>query len=1193
MITNRVADSLAVRVLVLLVFVNSGGFATASCSPGGTDSSELSDSQQMREVLVAMQTAFGDNDRQIAHAKRVLACAERILSVTDAEGDLLTVQVAAILHDIGRAKAGTTDHERDGAVLTREMLAKLKIDPHFADHVARIVDAHHSAQGIDTPEFRVIWIADQLVNQQRDVPDDAKLAEEYARESEALNQLISANRAQPKGNATVSPPIPDVLAQLTSHLGRAPALVVAVCGGERCELDAVVELVERTCWTVFCCVEQGAQGDAIRNWAREQGYLGHRIYVVADEERSPVLADGMADGVWALSRASEAAEQREMLRVLRPGGIAVAAGTMFVKPGEEGVDEWRHPYHGPDNNVVSRDRLAGLPGELRFQTRPVFAAMPNQSLFAGGRIFFFTGHIAFHEREEPLLNTLTVLNAYNGLKLWSRPLDPSCVVHNFTKLANDREVVYAEGGTLKILDASTGGVRAEVAVPAEAAAADDTDWKWIVQDGDRLWAAFGPPDGRVAPHRQKRQMGHWPWDVADAQYRVIVNNFGTARRLAAFTYPEMKLVWSVHEPEPFDVRGLCLEGGRIFLLAPGAYVSARSASTGDELWRRDRTSGAELLDAIGDALKRQGWGLGWATYCCARAHDGVVCVAGPPFRKTIGIGFDAGNLLWTSEYESPHPFFHDGLLYLVPRVAHPEAVCRQLDPVTGRVVGEFGLGVIGSCTRLTVTPRQLFYRPGGGEGRTVYYDFAEQKLADYEGVVRPGCFDGVVPANGRLYWMPLACDCWQVHGTFAMAPRVPAQERRAGRAPRTPWASPGDETPAAPDDWPMFRADPAGTATVPARIPRNVQQRWTRRLPGGELTAPICAAGRVLVAGSDGTVHALSVDDGSSLWQASSQAAVPFPPVYWNGRVVFGSCDGALYCLNSADGRLLGREQLAPATRFVNIMNRFMSAWPIGGGVIIGGDGVAYAAAGSTAADGAEVAAIEVATGEIRWRQSYTLDRDEPRISFGVQGNILLKDRVLFVNGGAPTGIVALDALTGGNPQVVARLEAGMEMFLEPTNQPWCTGPELYANEWTRTTIFKRHQGRAYFSLADRTVALIDGRLFCARDVTALDSLVDLMNKDPVTGGSLAAAAAPRDVMHVPVDRLLWAGPSGDVCGVAVGTDGLVVLRTDRVDGISAGGQVLWSVMLPAPPVRWGLALTGRECLVTLSDGQVLCLANE
>jgi len=160
--------------------------------------------------------------------------------------------------------------------------------------------------------------------------------------------------------------------------------------------------------------------------------------------------------VWVSPSVTDPPSEQEILRVLRPGGVCVASGRMVVKPAQAGVDEWRHPYHEPDNNVVSQDRVARLPGELRFQTHPVFAAMPNQSLFAGGRILFFSGHIAFHEREEPLLNTLTVLNAYNGLRLWSRPLDPSYVVHNIAKVATNSEVVFAEGGTLWMLDAATG-----------------------------------------------------------------------------------------------------------------------------------------------------------------------------------------------------------------------------------------------------------------------------------------------------------------------------------------------------------------------------------------------------------------------------------------------------------------------------------------------------------------------------------------------------------------------------------------------------------------------------------------------------------------------------------------------------------------------------------------------------------------
>jgi outer membrane protein assembly factor BamB len=343
------------------------------------------------------------------------------------------------------------------------------------------------------------------------------------------------------------------------------------------------------------------------------------------------------------------------------------------------------------------------------------------------------------------------------------------------------------------------------------------------------------------------------------------------------------------------------------------------------------------------------------------------------------------------------------------------------------------------------------------------------------------------------------------------------------------------------------------------------------------------------VGGSDGAVRALDAASGNILWQASSHGAVVHPPAYWNGRVVFGSCDGVLYCVDASDGRRLGHAELAPERRFVNIMDRLMSAWPLGGGVVLSDEGIAYTAAGSTAADGVVAAAVDVATGTFRWRQAYTLDRGESKLSFGVQGNLLLKNNRLYINGGAPVGIVALDAGTGGNPQVAARLEAGREVFLEPDDQPFCSGPELYCQERARTTIFKNHQGRAYFQTSGRHFALVDGRLFCAGEPQALDRIVDMMNRDPRTGRRLAE---PRNVMQIPVDgSLLWATGKADLRGLAVGADGIVVLHDDSVEGLSADGRSLWNAPLLAPPVRWGVALTGRECVVTLADGHVVCLA--
>lgn len=980
----------------------------------------------------------------------------------------------------------------------------------------------------------------------------------------------------------------DAMRQLTDHLGTSPALVVVLCGDGEGDQATVEKLTKQTPWTIVC--QGGSDGvGKIRTWARQEGLLGTRVSVIDDSLTSLWLASDMADAVWLLPSVTARPPVAEVKRILHPGGIAVASVGTFVKPAQSDTDQWRHPYHGPDNNIVSQDNVARLPGELRFQTTPVFAAMPNQTLFAGGRMFFFTGHIAFHEREEALLNKLTVLNAYNGLTLWSRPLNPNYVVHNLSKVATDSEIIYAEGGSLLVLDAATGQQQGSIPVPEDASAAGDTDWKWLAQQDGVLWAAFGPPDGRVSPHREKRKMGHWPWNVANDQYHPITQNFGSARTLAAFSYPEMDLLWSVTEPEAFDVRALCMDEGRIFQLAPQKYIAARDAATGKQLWRQTPETADDVFKAIGEALKRQGWGLGWATYCCARAGDGVVCIAGPPFKQSVCIGFEQGNLLWAAENQSPHPFFLDDALYVMPRVAQQQAVCQRVDPMSGKVLDEYKLGVIGSCTRLTVTPTQFYYRPGGGEGRTVYFDITARELANYEGVVRPGCFDGAVPANGRLYWMPLACDCWQVHGTFSMAPRVPLKDA-SGSPPARQWAAPTSPAPAADTDWPMFRANAAGTATTPVKVMRDVTPLWEEQLSEATLTAPICVGGRVFVGASDGSVWGLDASNGKTLWTASSRASVVHPPAYWNGRVVFGSCDGFLYNVDAESGQLLGTVQVAPEKRLVNIMNQLMSTWPLGGGVVVTSEGVAYTAAGSTATDGTIAAAVDLLSGQYRWRQAYTLDRKEPKLSFGVQSNLLLSDNKLLINGGAPVGVIALDAATGEPPEIVARLEAGMELFLEPDGKPFCTGPEIFAGESARTTIFKRHQGRAYFETSGKHIALASGRLFCARDTAVLDEIVGKLNTDPKTGAE-RVHTAPWDPMKVPVpDSLLWASDSADIRGMAVAADGVVVLHNDSVEAISLKGESLWSVDVPATPMRWGVALIDTLCVVTLTNGQVVAL---
>jgi putative nucleotidyltransferase with HDIG domain len=123
----------------------------------------------LAEVKMAMETYFGDDQRRIEHALQVSLYAEELLSYIDA--DPLVVLAAAYLHDIGiheaERKHGSGSgkwQEIEGPPIANEILEQLDAPQPLIEKVTAIVANHHTRAGIDSPEFRVIWDADALVN---------------------------------------------------------------------------------------------------------------------------------------------------------------------------------------------------------------------------------------------------------------------------------------------------------------------------------------------------------------------------------------------------------------------------------------------------------------------------------------------------------------------------------------------------------------------------------------------------------------------------------------------------------------------------------------------------------------------------------------------------------------------------------------------------------------------------------------------------------------------------------------------------------------------------------------------------------------------------------------------------------------------------------------------------------------------
>ncbi len=143
-----------------------------------------------RRLIQEMKAVFGDDSRRIDHALRVLDHAETIQQAEG--GDLLTVQAAAALHDIdiheAQRKHGSSAarfQEIEGPPIARPILEKLGFAQDTIDHVCRIIASHHSANDVDSLEFRAVWDADWLVN----VPDE-HATDDGDDDAERLRRLV-------------------------------------------------------------------------------------------------------------------------------------------------------------------------------------------------------------------------------------------------------------------------------------------------------------------------------------------------------------------------------------------------------------------------------------------------------------------------------------------------------------------------------------------------------------------------------------------------------------------------------------------------------------------------------------------------------------------------------------------------------------------------------------------------------------------------------------------------------------------------------------------------------------------------------------------------------------------------------------------------------------------------------------------
>jgi len=736
------------------------------------------------------------------------------------------------------------------------------------------------------------------------------------------------------------------------------------------------------------------------------GLYGTRILVAKCVPGRIGLATDVADAVIAAGD-SLAMPRAEVLRVLHPGAKALLGQEELTKPAPQGVDDWSHHYHGPDNNPQSLDRLARAPYLTQFIAEPRYGPCPQAAVASAGRLFMAFGNVAWHEREEPWLDTLVAVNGYNGTLLWKRQLPSGIMVDRGTMIATPDTLYLAEGRSCRLLDPATGEPTGEIVAPADLAGG--TFWKWMALEGGVLYALVGQPEAPDPVARWRSTHHGWPWGGISKGYNAGQFDWGFARTLLAIDPKTRKVLWTHQEDPPIDSRGTAMRDGRIYISSFGHYIACLDAKTGKDIWRRTAEGDTEVFQAIGPYRPGHGYIEGWKTTVYLKCTDKALYFVGPQVNWLTALSAADGRVLWKHPAKDLHIVVRDDGLYTIG-AQNTQNDSKKLDPMTGAVLASYQTHRR-ACTRSTGGPDGVLFRASGGSGRL---DAATGKM-QWISAMRPSCHVGVVIASGHLYWLPWVCDCnLQMFGLISLGPAGEfafGQQAAAERLEKFP-ADASASPPQADGDWPTYRANSTRTAATQAEVPGEAKLLWQAALKA-EPTAPVAAGGLVYLGASDGIVRAFDAATGKPRWAAYTGGAIHYPPTLAGGRAFVGSDDGFAYALAAGTGSPIWRFRAAPAERRIPIYGQLLSTWPVASGVLVEG-GVAYFAAGLNDFDGTHVYALDADTGAIRWQNNTCGHLDaESRRGVACQGELLLHEGKLYLAGGNAVSPGIFDAANG------------------------------------------------------------------------------------------------------------------------------------------------------------------------------------
>ena len=329
---------------------------------------------------------------------------------------------------------------------------------------------------------------------------------------------------------------------------------------------------------------------------------------------------------------------------------------------------------------------------------------------------------------------------------------------------------------------------------------------------------------------------------------------------------------------------------------------------------------------------------------------------------------------------------------------------------------------------------------------------------------------------------------------------------------------------------------------------RQVREVWSRQLTGGIYSTP-ASDGHLIYIGDDiGTMYALDARTGKTEWTFATGMRIVGSPAVEDGIVVFGSTNDTIYGLRVTDGKPLWR---VPTRQAV------MGAVAIHKGVAYIGGGDGY------------MRAIDIHSGEVKW-------------AFGGLGNYVLtrplvyRDKLYF--GCWDTYFYALNLNDGSlvwrwtngksneklSPASVWPVASDGKIFITAPDRFWtCLDAETGAQIW-RTNQYKVRE----------TVGLSeDGKTVYSKcmwdDIVALDA----MAREPQEKWVVNAGFGYEHDPCMPLEKggTLWVGTKN---GLLIGMD-------------AKTGRVMWRHKIGNSILNTVLPLSGKECIVTSSEGTI------